>query len=125
MKRKTPDIQKTSRTLTIISITERIGVISGGIALIALGYSQWGIACIALSVITLAAIAVKTKYPNREKLLSNAKSIGGILLFTLGGAALIRSGQIAGGIACVAVCSVKTIEDAFIMPWVEKKYLGV
>jgi hypothetical protein len=125
MKRKAADIQKTKLALTIVSITERLGVIGGGIALIALGYSLWGIACILLSMITLAAIAVRMKYPNREKLLSNAKSIGGILLFMFGGAVLISSGQIAGGIACVVACSLKTIEDAFVMPWVERKYLSV
>ncbi|MDR1209931.1 MAG: hypothetical protein LBK41_06425 [Clostridiales bacterium] len=121
MKRKTVDIQKTKLALEIMSVTERLGVIGGGIALIALGYSLWGVACIALSAATLAAIAVKTKYPNWEKLLTNAKAIGGILLFTLGGATLIRSGQTAGGIA---VCSVKTIEDMFVMPWAERKYLS-
>jgi hypothetical protein len=63
MKRKATDIQKTKLALTIVSITERLVVVVGGIALIALGYSLWGIACIVLSMVTLAADGMLVKRP--------------------------------------------------------------
>jgi hypothetical protein len=117
------DVAKVRRALAIRSVSESVPALGGGVALIVLGYPLWGLACVVAAGLEILSKVSENRAPRPSRAMSAAVSAlqAGTLL--AGGAVLLSSGQVAGGIACLAACLVKATADAILMPWVERRYL--
>lgn len=122
MERKKRDVSKIKQILAIKSIVGKVIVIGGGIALVALGHYLWGLLLIAFGGIGFLAKLTKRKSTNWGEITSGIKDVLGLGIIIGGGLALIISDRVIWGIVCLCLCVVEIIEDALLMPWIEKKY---
>jgi hypothetical protein len=124
MKAQKHDISKIKQALFYKSIGESVPVIGGGIALFALSYPFWGALCVLAGAFGVSSLLVEGRAPKSGKVISNAKLLLEMIALIAGGVTLIMLGQVAGGIACICVCAVRTVIGAIVMPLVERRYLA-
>ncbi|MDR0839566.1 MAG: hypothetical protein LBN99_08030 [Oscillospiraceae bacterium] len=125
MKVKKVDVSKVKQALTVKAITESAIVIGGGVALIALSYTLWGTLCAVAGLCGVISKAIEKKLPKQGQIILFVKFAVELTTVVAGGLTLVSMGQAAGGIACISVCTISIIEDTFLLPWVEKRYLTV
>jgi hypothetical protein len=122
MEKGKTDILKIKQALFIKEMAECVPVIGGGIALIILAYPFWGILCILAGSLGVLSELAANKAPKPSRAMGGFKLFLEMLALIAGGITLILLGQLAGGIACIGVCAVRTVMGLLVMPLIEKRY---
>jgi hypothetical protein len=117
MKNVEHDKTKIKKALDIKSLVECSITIIGGIMLAFFAYPLFSLLCLLGALLGIVAIILKNKFAEYIKIAIET------FAFIVGGLLIISLGQIAAAIVCFVFGLKNLMQNAIVMPLLEKKYL--